>query len=371
MEPFLMEARETLEALKVFELREYFQDDCIDASRVVEKKLDVVSDRAVVIYPVLLPDRVELLVSFAGRLKRFTLPVGVAELTKETREFRRTLVKRTTWEFLPHAQQLYDWLIRPLEKDLAAMQFDTLVFVPDGALRTIPMAALHDGKQFLVDRYPIAITPSLSLTDPRPVRRDQARLLSVGLTDAVQGFPGLPYVSDEMQSIKALYAGRQLLNGQFRLANLERELKQEPFSMVHIASHGQFGGEVAKTFLLAFDEKFTMDRFGEYVGLFKFREEPLDLLTLSACETAAGDDRAALGLAGVAVRAGARSALATLWHVNDPAAFELIAEFYLQLKKPATSRALALQAAQRKLIADARFDHPGYWAPFLMINNWL
>ncbi|HBA89495.1 MAG TPA: hypothetical protein DCZ75_16365 [Geobacter sp.] len=371
IEPYLVEARETLETLKVFELREYFRDDCIDAARSVEKKLDLVSEKAVVVYPVLLPDRVELLVSFGSRLKRFTLPVGVDELTGEVREFRRKLVKRTTWEFLPHAQKLYDWLIRPLEKDLDSMQIDTLVFVPDGALRTIPMAALHDGNRFLIDRYPIAITPGLSLTDPKPVRREQARLLSVGLTEAVQGFPGLPYVVDEMRSIKELYGGNQLLNGQFRLTDLEKELKREPFSMVHIASHGQFGGDVANTFLLAFDEKFTIDRFGEYVGLFKFREEPLDLLTLSACETAAGDDRAALGLAGVAVRSGARSALATLWHVNDPAAYELVTEFYQRLKVPGTSRAFALQAAQRKLLGDLRYDHPAYWAPFLLINNWL
>ncbi len=371
MEPYLAEARETLEALKVFELRDYFRDDCIDAARVVEKKLDAVSDKAVVVYPVLLPNRVELLVSFSGQLKRFTLPVGVEELTREVREFRKKLVKRTTWEFLPHAQKLYDWIIRPLEKDLDAMQLDTLVFVPDGPLRTIPMAALHDGTRFLVNRYPIAITPSLSLSDPRPVKREGARLLSLGITEAVQGFPGLPYVSDELSTIKGLYGGEQLINTQFRLSNVERQLKKEPFSIVHIASHGQFGGDLDSTFLLAFDEKFTMDRFAEYVGLFKFREEPLDLLTLSACETAAGDDRAALGLAGVAVRAGARSALATLWHVNDPASFDLISEFYLQLRKPGSTRAAALQTAQLKLINDQRYDHPGYWAPFLLINNWL
>jgi CHAT domain-containing protein len=92
---------------------------------------------------------------------------------------------------------------------------------------------------------------------------------------------------------------------------------------------------------------------------------------LSACETAAGDDRAALGLAGVAIRAGARSALATLWHVNDPASYELIVEFYKQLQHPSFSRAAALQAAQLKLLGDLRYDHPGYWAPFILINNWL
>jgi CHAT domain-containing protein len=370
-EAYLMEARETLEVLKVYELREYFKDDCVDASRVVVKKLDTISEKTVVLYPIFLPDRVELLVSFSGRLKSITLPVSVDVFTREAREFRRTLVKRTTWEFLPHAQKLYDWMIRPFEDDLNAVKADTLVFVPDGPLRSVPMAALHDGNRFLVDRYRIAVTPGLNLTDPGPVDREQAKMLSMGVTQAVQGFPGLPYVSDEMKFIKELYGGEQLLNAQFKLANLEQSLKKQPFSMVHVASHGQFGTTPGDTFLLAFDERLTMDRFGEYIGLFKFREEPLDLLTLSACETAAGDDRAALGLAGVAVRAGARSALATLWHVNDPATYELIVEFYRQLRIPSTTRAAALQAAQRKLQGDLRYDHPGYWAPFLLINNWL
>jgi len=251
------------------------------------------------------------------------------------------------------------------------MKLDTLVFVPDGPLRTIPMAALHDGNQFLINRYPIAITPSLNLTDPRPLKREGAKVLLLGLTQAVQGFSGLPYVADELKSIRELYGGELLLNDEFRLARVEDELKKEPFSIVHIASHGQFGADVGDTFILSFDEKFTMDRLSQYVGLFKFREEPLDMLALSACETAAGDDRAALGLAGVAVRAGARSALATLWHINDPASYELVMEFYRQLRNPSISRAAALQAAQLKLLNDLRYDHPGYWAPFLLINNWL
>jgi CHAT domain-containing protein len=370
-EPYLVEARDTLEILKVFELREYFKDDCVDAAQTVTTKLDAISQNTVIIYPILLKDRVELLVSYGQKLKRSRLTVSVADFTKEIRNFRRKLVKRTTWEFLPHAQKLYDWLIRPLEADLAAVKAETLVFVPDGALRSVPMSALHDGTQFLIKRYKIAITPSMNLTDPRPVNREHANMLTVGLTEAVQGFSGLPYVADELQAVRGLYGGQTLLDKDFLLVSLEQQLKKEPYSMIHVATHGQFGSTVGETFILAFDEKFTMDRFGEYIGLLRFRNEPLDLLTLSACETAAGSDRAALGLAGVAVRAGARSALATLWHVNDPASFELIAEFYKQLQNPSFSRAGALQAAQLKLLGDMRYDHPSYWAPFLLINNWL
>lgn len=371
VQALLVEARDTLEVLKVYELREYFQDDCIDASRSVEKKLDQVSSKTAVFYPVVLPDRAELLVSFAGKLKRITIPVEVDVLTQEVREFRNKLVKRTTWEFLPHAQKLYDWLIRPLEIELEAMNTEVLVFVPGGPFGTVPMAALHDGHEFLISHYQIAVTPGLILTDPKPINQEGARLLSMGVTKAVQGFSGLPYVADELQGIGQFFNGKILLDEEFRLANMELELRKEPFSLVHIASHGQFGGDVKETFLLAYDEHFSMERFGEYVGLFRFRDEPLDLLVLSACETAAGDDRAALGLAGVAVRAGARSALATLWNVNDLGSYELIVEFYRQLRSPGISRAAALQAAQLKLVSDMRYEHPFYWAPFLLINNWL
>lgn len=97
----------------------------------------------------------------------------------------------------------------------------------------------------------------------------------------------------------------------------------------------------------------------------------MELLTLSACQTAAGDDRAALGLAGVAVKAGARSALATLWFINDQATALLITEFYHQLRDPDLSKAKALQRAQLILLNDRRYQHPGYWSPFLLIGNWL
>jgi CHAT domain-containing protein len=368
---YLREARDTVELLKAAELRDYFRDDCVDVARSRIAKLDIVSQTAVVVYPILLPDRTELLVSLPTGLKRFTVPVDAATLTREVRAFRRTLEKRTTREYLPHAQQLYTWLIRPLEPDLAAATTDSLVFVPDGPLRTVPMAALHDGTQFLITKYAVATTPGLDLTDPRPISRARLKVLELGLTEAVQGFPSLPHVATELQAIQQLYGGTRLLNQEFRVPQMERQLREEQFTIVHIASHGRFESDVANTFLLTFDDKLTMAQLDRAVGLLRFRDEPLELLTLSACETAAGDDRAALGLAGVAIKAGARSALATLWQINDPASSLLIAEFYQQLQDPSVSRAIALQRAQLKLLHDPRYRHPGYWSPFLLINNWL
>ena len=370
-EPYLLEARKVVELHKVYELRDYFQDDCVDAGRSTEMKLDSVSATAAVIYPIILRNRVEILVSVSGGLKRFTEQVSELTITQEIEKFRRRLEKRTTREYLPHAQKLYDLLIRPIESTLKSNPIDTLVFVPGGQLRTIPMAALHDGNHFLINKYSLAITPGLGLVDPHAIERKNMKVLTVGLTEPVQGFPPLPYVSSELQTIQSLYGGKLLLNEDFQILNIEKALREEPFSILHIASHGQFKNEVEKTFVLTFDDKLTLDRLDQYVGLLQFRDDPLELLTLSACDTAIGDDRAALGLAGVAVKAGARSAIATLWHINDLATSTLVEEFYRQLQDPSVSRAIALQRAQLKMLNDRCYQHPGYWSPFLLINNWL
>ena len=371
--PYLVEARETVELFKAAELRDYFRDDCVDTALAKATRLDVVSQSAVVIYPILMPDRTELLVSLPSGLKSIVVPVGEERLTQEVRQFRRRLEKRTTREYLPHAQQLYDWLIRPLAPDLADLKIDTLVFVPDGPLRTIPMGALHDGKQFLIAKYALGITPGLSLTDPRPIQREHVKLLALGVTQAVQGFPALPNVAPELAALRNLYgsASTVLVDSEFVVSAVEKKLREERYTIVHIASHGEFSGDAQQSFVLAFDGKLSVDRLDQFIGLFKYRDDPLELLTLSACDTAEGDDRAALGLAGVAIKAGARSALATLWEVNDEVSAQLVIDFYKGLRDPSVSRVGALRRAQLKLLEDPRYDHPGFWSPFLLINNWL
>ena len=371
-EAVLREARDTVELFKVAELQDYFQDDCVQAARSHATGLELVSKTAAVIYPIILQDRLEILVSLPSGMVRKTVPVGAEVLTEEIRAFRNFLEKRSTREYLSHAKKLYEWLIQPIEPLWADAGIDTLVIVPDGALRTIPLAALHDGTQFLIKKYAVATTPGVTLTDPRPLDRKGIKLLSVGITEAVQDFPALPHVSREVETIHRLYGGTILLNKQFMMSRVEEELKAHPYSVMHIASHGQFQSEGKDTFLLAYDGKMTMDRLEEYVGMLRFREEPLALITLSACETAAGDDRAALGLAGVAIKAGARSALASLWFLDDQASSKLVTEFYQQLHDDSVaSTAMALQRAQMKFLEHPEYNHPAYWAAFLLLNNWL
>ena len=268
-------------------------------------------------------------------------------------------------------ETIYGWLIQPLEKDLEAQKIDTLVFVPDGSLRTIPLAALYDGKDFLIARYAVATIPGLTLTDPRPLPREHIELLAAGLTDSVQGFPALPNVGEEITRIHKLYEGTMLENKSFTTAKFGKDLDERPYSIVHVASHGKFEKDARNTFLLTYDGKLNMDTLQGYMASTTYREQPVELLTLSACQTAVGDDKAALGLGGVAVKAGARSALATLWYINDQSSSILVTDFYEDLKEPGVSKAKALQDAQLKLLKDRRYDHPSYWSPFLLIGNWL
>jgi len=325
--------------------------------------------RAAVVYPILLDDRLELLVSRASGLERYTVPVGAERVTAEVRSLRHYLGKRSTHQYRRPAEQLYEWLVRPYAEDLESI--DTLVFVPGGPLLTIPMAALHDGERFLIERYALAVTPSLSLLDPKPFDRAHARLLVAGLSEDVEGFAALPRVADEVAGVQALYGGDLLLNEDFVQGRLEMELAEERPSIVHVASHANFTGDPETSFLLTHDGPVRFNELGAMIANSRFGKDPLELLMLSACSTAAGDDRAALGLAGVAIRAGARSAVGTLWPIRDEPAYELVMAFYRALRAPGVQRADALRRAQQKLLDNPIFAHPFYWSPFLLIGNWL
>ncbi|TMA33016.1 MAG: CHAT domain-containing protein [Deltaproteobacteria bacterium] len=376
----LDEARGAMEQYQAAELRDYFVDECVadieahtlDLDRVLREQ----SPKTAVVYPIALEKRLELLVSLPGGAERFTVPVSAAELEATATRFREVLTDRTSRRYEPVGEQLYRWLVAPYEARLQQAGIETLVFVPGGALRTIPLSALYDGEHFLVEKYAVAVTPGLSLVDPRHLDARGGRFLLAGLSTggefANHEFDPLPNVTTELGAIRKLYGGDVLLDAGFEAPRFQRAVVEREPTVVHVASHAYFGGGPDESFLLTHDGAMSFDQLGQVIGPRRYTKAPLELLVLSACQTAAGDDRAALGLAGVAIRSGARSALGSLWAISDEATYAVMTAFYEALAEPEISKAKALQQAQLALLRpDSAFRHPFFWSPYLLISNWL
>lgn len=370
-ETYLIEAVQAVEFLKTAELQDYFINTCVVPGRTKITKNDMTLANTAIVYFMPLQERLAILLGLPDGIKAYEVNINKNILTAEIRQFRQMLEKRTTHEYLLNAQKLYDWIIRPYESDLLLQKVETIVFVPEGPIRTIPMSALHDGKAHLIERFSVATIPGLGLTDPHTVKNKSVRALLAGLSEPVQGFAPLDYVPNEMRAVRELYRGKLLMNDDFRIPAIQNEFEHTPYSIVHIASHGEFFDNSQDTYLLTWSERLNMDQLERFIRTGRFRKKPVELLTLSACKSAAGNDRAALGLAGVSVKAGAKSAMATLWYVNDEASSVLVAEFYRQVHTYSLSKSKALQQAQLKLLKDSRYKHPCYWSPFLLIGNWL
>jgi CHAT domain-containing protein len=277
-----------------------------------------------------------------------------------------------TQERLPIAKQVYDLLLRSAEDKLAASGITTLVFVLDGSLRNLPMAALYDGQKYLIEKYSIALAPGLQLLQPQPLKRQQLKGLLGGVSEARQGFSALPAVALEVNQIESQIPAQVLLDQTFTSTTLQSQLNAAPFPVIHLATHGRFSSKAEDTFILTWDDRINVKQLDT---LLRSREQgdlnPIELLVLSACQTATGDRRAALGLAGLAVRSGARSTLATLWSVNDRSTASLMVEFYRELGQPGVTKAQAVRNAQLTLLKQPQYEHPYYWAPFILLGNWL
>jgi CHAT domain-containing protein len=364
--------RSTIEKLKVAEIQNYFQNDCVIGDEQATE-LDAIGADTAVLYPIIFDDRVEILVSIGPAIRRYTSPVSRADLARTVLEFRQGLERRPTNRYRAPGKALYDWLIAPALGDLRAAKVSTLVFVPDGPLRTVPAAAFFDGERFLVEEFAMATTLGMTLTSPKPISTQEPEILASGLTQSIRGFSALPAVQAELDSIQQIYSDQaeEFRDETFVVGDVSEALAKGRYSIVHIATHGQFKADHRESFLLAYDAPLTMSELEATVSSRRYNNEPIELLMLSACETAAGDDRAALGLAGVALKAGARSAVATLWAINDDATSQLVTRFYEEIKAGKVTKAQALRTAQLQLIADQRYSHPAVWSPFLMLGNWL
>ncbi|MFB2898291.1 CHAT domain-containing protein [Aerosakkonemataceae cyanobacterium BLCC-F50] len=367
----LRQARSVIESLQLAELDNFFREACLNVKPV---QIDQVDPTAAVVYPIILKDRLAVILALPqSSLSLYTTQKTQQELESVLNDLQQDIGRPAADndKVLQLSQQVYNWIIRPIEADIKQKNVQTLVFVPDGLLRNIPMAALHDGEKYLVEKYSIALTPGLQLLPPQPLKREQLRVLTAGLSEARQEFPALPNVKEELEQIQSIMSTQELLNQQFTDRNLQQALNSVPFPVVHIATHGQFSSQAERTFILTWDEEINVKELDNLLRRRKQEDSrPIELLVFSACETAEGDDRAALGLAGVAVRAGARSTVATLWRVSDESTAKLMVRFYQELAKENITKSEALRRAQLSLLQSEQYKIPYYWAPFVLVGSW-
>ena len=392
-QPALATARQSLQDLRVAELQNFLRAAClnvpiVDLDKAVEETNNPQREgaRAALIYPIILPDRLSVVL----KLPQYGLPLlhYSTEVEQDTvkmtlKKLRGQLTQPIAFEFT-EAAHLYNWLIRPAIEVLESNNIDTLVFVLDGALQSVPMAALYnaDAKQYLIEKYSIALAPSLKTPDPQTLSHQRLRILLAGLSqfDAIgsESFSNLDSAAAQIETIKleseeAGYGVETLLNQDFTAQKLEDKLHNSLFQVVHLITHGKFSSDPEETFILAAAQ--IKIKLAELSQILKTRDqnrpEPIELLVLSACETAKGDSRAALGMAGVAVQAGARSTLASLWSIYDQATQPFMPEFYRQLRNNKFTKAEALRQAQLTLLNHPNYSHPINWAPFILLGNWL
>ena len=332
----LAQARQVIESLQLAELDNFFNEACIKANPV---QIDKIAPNTAVIYSILLKDRLEVIISLPdgtllhksnptensleaviGELRRNialekfptiasrSSALETIKITEENPSRGIQIIRNTSSQnsnFATSAQELYNWLIAPFTAELEQNQVHTLVFVLDGVLRNIPMAVLQDGEQYLIEKYAIALTPGMQLLEPQPLLRDKFTTLTAGLSAQSPNFPdfsALPNVEQELESIKERVPSKILLNDSFTENNLETKIDAAPFPIVHIATHGNFSSLAEETYILSWDNPINAKELNQVLQGKARSNEPIELLVLSACQTALGDERAVLGLAGVAMR---------------------------------------------------------------------
>ncbi|MBD2504554.1 CHAT domain-containing protein [Anabaena azotica] len=326
-----------------------------------------------------------------------------AKVLQVAQEYRDQIVNpqnRDTQGYLQPSQQLYKWIIAPLEADLQERGISNLVFLPDIGLRTTPFAALHDGKQFIVEKYSIGLMPSLSLTNTLYTDIKKSQVLALGISQSTQGQQPLPAVPVELSTlVSQLWQGKLLLNEQATLGNLKMIRRQQPFGIIHLATHADFiPGPLSNSYIQLWEDKLRLNQIRQL----RLNEPQVEMIVLSACRTALGDEEVEIGFAGLAVLAGVKTSIASMWAVNDAGTATLMTKFYESLKT-APIRAEALRQAQVAMakgelyIKDGRVEglaaarglvlpaqsvenvdededtiqlsHPYYWAAFTMVGN--
>ncbi|NER21014.1 MAG: CHAT domain-containing protein [Symploca sp. SIO1B1] len=340
-------------------------------------------------------DELELvLVTGEGELIRHRVRGATRKQVLQTvQSFRYDITKTIdSTAYQPSAQQLYQWLIAPLEADLQAQGIENLTFILETGLRSLPLAALHDGTSFIIEKYSIGLMPTLSLTDTRYVGVNNTKMLAMGAAEFTDqnALPGVPM---ELSILTGIWEGKSFLNEEFTFNQIQSARKIQPFGIVHLATHGEFlPGKLSNSYIQLWDTKLKLDQVRE-LG---FHNPPVELLVLSACRTALGDAEAELGFAGLAVLAGVKSALGSLWYISDQGTLGFMSNFYQQLRE-APIKAEALRQTQLAMLrgevriengtlvnsdlftiplppelqklGDKDLTHPYYWSAFTLIGS--
>ncbi|MCX8120001.1 MAG: CHAT domain-containing protein, partial [Oscillatoriaceae bacterium SKW80] len=366
----------------------------------IQEKLRLMADttgkKAALIYIFVRSEQLDIIIiPPLGQPIHKSIPINAKNLLEKVREFQNQIndpTARRSTSYLPASQQLYQWIISPLQSDLRKLEIDTLIFSMDAGLRTLAIAALHDGKQFLVEQYSISLIPSMNLTSISFADLRKVPVLAMGMSE-FSDLPPLPAVPVELSTIsEKLWSGEAFLNQDFTLYNLKQKRQKQPSAIIHIATHGEFKpGKINESYIQLWDGKLSLDRMQQL----QWNNPPLELLVLSACRTAVGDSQAEFGFAGVAVFSGVKSAVASLWYASDAGTLGLMSEFYNHLRE-APIKAEALRKAQIAMLngsvrlengklvgtfgsitlppelaklGNRNLKHPYYWAGFTMIGS--
>ena len=368
-------AQRIVEAYRQAELQNAFGSNCVPSRDPVDPAK--LRSGEVLLYPILLDDRVELLMVAGGAAGStyVRLPSGAPTsreaVARLVDEMVASASRGTDEEWRTAGRALYDLLIKPVEDRIRSS--GTLIIVPDGALRALPFAALTDADgKFLIERTRLAVAPALAYSQPGSDRSNRALSVvaaslqrEVTLPSGV--FAKLEGTADEA-GVAAGPGGRVIAD--FREADLRAALSRGRVDVLHLATHAAFNGRSDRSFIVANGESIPLADLRGLIGANRTRGDELDLLVLSACETAVGDDEASMGLAGAAVQSGAESALASLWSVNDTGTVALMKGFYGQYRQGA-GKAEALRNAQLAMIAGGGTNaQPGIWAAFILLGGW-
>ncbi|GBO52874.1 hypothetical protein APA_675 [Pseudanabaena sp. lw0831] len=350
----------------------------------LQKSLQKLSRKSAIFYPLILEDRLELILVTANNAPiRRTVAVKREDLNRAIVEFRSDVRDPSSLDIVDSSQRLYAWLIQPIADDLQKAGIQTIVYAPDGQLRYLPIASLYDGKQWLVESYAINTITAASLTNLSDRRRDsQPRVLAGAFTSGkyvfdVNGqtfnFSGLPFAGREVDNLIAkLPTSAKFIDRDFNVNSTVAKFKQ--YNIIHLATHAAFViGKPEDSFVLFGDGSRASLR-----DVATWSLQNVDLVILSACETGLGgrlgNGTEIMGFGYQMEYAGAKAAIASLWQVSDGGTQALMDAFYDILQDTKLTKAEVLAKSQRALIKagkDSNFSHPYYWSPFIIIGNGL